>query len=176
MPTSSQDLFTTEQVVDLLGLRPRDKWRVIKFAESKEYDITPARVMGKGLGSRRLYDVENICQIGVALALLEAGLRPSVIGMALRRVGKAARKLKTEKSLSQLFVVLIVEQRLGELLSNYRVLKADFIEEGYSHSPEYILGQLQNSEGHENYAVLFVPIGSVFTRIKRKLKEMNASD
>lgn len=175
MSNFSQDLFTTEQVIELLGLKPKDKWRVIKFAESKEYEIKPARIMGKGLGSRRLYDVENVCQIAVALSLLEAGLRPPVIGDAIERLGRMAQKLKA-KSLSRLFVVMTLEQQFGSLLSTSRFVSVEFVEEGYKYSPDSILGQLPNSSGHENYAVLFVPIGSVFSGIKRKLREMKASE
>ena len=175
MANTSQELFTTEQVVELLGLKPKDKWRVIKFAESKEYDISPARVMGKGLGSRRLYDLENVCQIALALALLEAGLRPPVIGDSLERLGKMAHQLKNAKRLSRLFIVVTLEQRFGSLLSAHRFLNVEFVEDGYKWSHDDILGQLPNISGHENYSVLFVPIGSVFSRIKRGLEETKGS-
>ena len=35
-------VFTTEQVAALVGLPEKDKWRVIKFAQSEEYGIQPS--------------------------------------------------------------------------------------------------------------------------------------
>ena len=166
MMKASEQFFTTEQVVELLGLKPKDKWRIIKFAESKEYGIEPALVMGKGLGSRRLYNLENVCQIAVALALLEAGLRPAVIGEALARLGhKIIGRFENRKTPGFLFVALALEQQFGSLLSKKRFLHVDLTEQGYP--PESI-----SDEYGENYAVLFVPVQEMFDRIHKGLETM----
>ena len=171
---TSKEFFTTEQVVELLGLKAKDKWRIIKFVEGKEYGIEPAMVMGKGLGSRRLYDLENVCQIAVALALLEAGLRPAVIGEALRRLGSMAHQLRDEDSLKNLYVLITLEQRFGRLLSKNRFVLSEFT--NHFLTPEVIDQETLPTMRTGKFAVLYVPIESLFRGIKRKIELMKSSE
>ncbi len=92
-------VFTTEELTTLLGLDPKkDKWRVVRFAESREYKIVPSIKLASGSGSRRLrYDLENVCEFALALHLLQTGLRSYVIGdviQQLRKKGKLTRTLQ----------------------------------------------------------------------------------
>ena len=171
---TSKEFFTTEQVVQLLGLKPKDKWRIIKFVEGKEYGIEPAMIMGKGLGSRRLYDLENVCQIAVALALLEAGLRPAVIGDALHRLGNMAYQLRHEENLKNLYVLIALEQRFGRLLSKSRFILSEFTNQFYT--PEVINEESLPMMNTGDFAVLYVPIESLFRGIKQRLELMKGSE
>ena len=174
MTRATKKLFTTEQVVELLGLKSKDKWRVIKFAESKEYGIEPAVVMGEGLGSRRFYDMENVCQIAVALALLEGfatcGHRRSHSSTWARH-HLAVQKTETRWTP---ICMMVLEQQFGSLLSKSRFLSVDFTDRGYT--PESILDHYEDTllSGSE-YAVLFIPIDSMFRGIRKRssaLKEV----
>ncbi len=168
---TSKEFFTTEQVVELLGLKPKDKWRIIKFVEGKEYGIEPAMVMGKGLGSRRLYNLENVCEIAVALALLEAGLRPAVIGDALARLPRMADYLK--EPAHSLYIVMALERQFGRLLSKSRLMTIDITTVAYS--PDAV-GEEFRSMTTGEFAVLYVPIGFLFSGIKQRLEQMRASE
>ena len=100
MAAKSLYVFTTDELTTLLGLDPKkDKWRVVKFAESREYKIVPSIKLASGSGSRRLYDLENVCEFALALHLLQVGLRSQVIGNAiqkLRKKGKLSSKLQMD--------------------------------------------------------------------------------
>jgi len=76
-------VFTTEQIAKLLLLKP---WRVVRFAEVKDFGITPHYGVPDGPGSRRLYDIENLCEIALAAWLLEAGLQVKAIGQVLAQL------------------------------------------------------------------------------------------
>ena len=76
-------IFSTEKVARLLEL---PDWRVVRFAQKKEYGITPRYAEAEGTGSRRLYDLENVCEMALASALVEAGLRIQVIGRVVKQV------------------------------------------------------------------------------------------
>lgn len=171
---TSKEFFTTEQVVELLGLKPKDKWRIIKFVEGKEYGIEPAMVMGKGLGSRRLYNLENVCEIAVALAFLEAGLRPAVIGEVLPRLPRMENKLR-EEHVRDLHVIAAFEQRFGRLLNKSRLVSVDLTTTLYS--PEAVRESLWESYREMStgdFAILYIPIGSLFSGISGRLERMKA--
>src|SRR5690348_12885377 len=92
-------IFTTEIAAEMFGLEP---WRVTKFVQSKEYGIQPSLAQAKGSGSRRLYSTEDICQIGLALRLLETGLRSKAIG-------KIIRQIQAREKLTQRFLETAIE-------------------------------------------------------------------
>jgi DNA-binding transcriptional MerR regulator len=85
--TSSEEMdakvFTTEKIARLLFL---PEWRVVRFAQVKDYRITPHYGVAAGPGSRRLYSLENVCEIALAWWLLQAGLQVKAIGHVLEHV------------------------------------------------------------------------------------------
>jgi hypothetical protein len=81
-------IFTTEKIARLLNM---PEWRVIRFAQIKTYGITPALANAAGSGSRRLYNLENLCEMAVAYWLVQAGLRVEVIGRALKKLRQQER-------------------------------------------------------------------------------------
>src|ERR1700730_14111829 len=82
LPMDSR-IFTTEKVARILEA---PEWRVVRFAQMVAYGIKPAFAEASGPGSRRLYNLENVCEIALALWLTQAGLRVEVIGRALKKV------------------------------------------------------------------------------------------
>ena len=78
-------VFTTEKAAKVLGL---PEWRVVRLAGIKKFGITPAFGEAAGPGTRRLYNLENICELGLAVWLLEAGLRIEVVGRVLNQQRK----------------------------------------------------------------------------------------
>lgn len=157
-------VFTTEQVTGLVGLDPKkDSWRILRFAESREYGIRPSISSPRGQGSRRLYDLENVCEFALALRLLETGLRSATIGKVLRQVkGSLVAKLQTaHKSLS---LVIIRTPHTGKPLAEKRSQEVRFIEK-----IEDASGILK-SQGDDD--VLFVPVGSLFRGVKNRLEAL----
>ncbi len=76
-------IFTTEKAAKLLGL---PEWRIVRSVQMKAFGISPAFADAEGPGSRRLYDLENVCEFALASWLLQAGLRTDVIGRVLKKV------------------------------------------------------------------------------------------
>jgi DNA-binding transcriptional MerR regulator len=164
------DYFTTEQVATLLGLKSKEKWRVIKFVEGKEYGITPALISGSGPGSRRLYNLENVCEIALALEFLEAGLRPAVIGEVLERLRKKAKlsqKLIAEQREGQSMAVLVAfEPKIGKLLKQSRIHAVEFADNARAVFAE-VEGEMKRSPGPR---LFLISIGSTFRAIKERLR------
>lgn len=171
------DYFTTEQVAEILGLKPREKWRVIKFVEGREYGIKPALVTSSGPGSRRLYSLENVCEIALALEFLEAGLRPAVIGEALaqlRQKGKVSQKLLTEQHEGRRMSVLVAfEPKIGKLLKQSRVRSVDFSDNG-----EAFLKSVLNKKGETSPGprILLITLASTLRAIKERLERFKKGE
>ncbi len=121
-------VFTTEKVARILGV---PEWRVVRFAQIKKYGITPAYGQAAGSGSRRLYNVENVCEMALASWLTEAGLRIEVIARVLTQVrnqGGLARYLDEKWEQETLHTYLaIVRKPKGKPTSKVMGQDAVFI-------------------------------------------------
>src|ERR1700730_6221241 len=82
LPMDSR-IFTTEKVAKILEL---PEWRVVRFAQIDAYGIKPAFGDAAGPGARRLYNLENVCEIALASWLTQAGLRVEVVGRVLKKL------------------------------------------------------------------------------------------
>jgi DNA-binding transcriptional MerR regulator len=152
-------IFTTEKAARVLEL---PEWRVVRFAQIKKYGITPAYSEAAGPGSRRLYDLENVCEIALASWLTQAGLRIEVVGRVLK-------KLRNQGSLSH-YLKLPWEKAMGTYLGVIRAPK------GQKTNQEVVLIQswehLENIFRRDPYAsALVIPIGSQFKLLDRRLSE-----
>src|SRR5690348_14530762 len=148
-------IFTTEIAAEILGLEP---WRVTKFVQSKEYGIKPSLAQAKGSGSRRLYSAEDICQIGLALRLLETGLRSKAIGKIIRQVqakGKLSRRLLLPDRGRDLYLAIYRTPQMGRLLDESRSQSVEFISK-----PDEILPRLSS---HAEDDVILVPLTSLIS-------------
>ena len=166
------DYFTTEQVATLLGLKPKEKWRVIKFVEGKEYGIRPAFIPSSGPGSRRLYNLENVCEIALALEFLEAGLRPAVVGEALERLRKnckLSQKLITEQREGRRMSVLVAfEPKIGKLLKKQSRIRAVALSDNAEAVFSEVQEEMKQSPGPR---FLLIAITSTFRAIKERLEQ-----
>jgi hypothetical protein len=174
--------FTTERVAEILGLGPDDKWRITKFVKSREYGIEPAIIVGSGPGSRRLYNVENVCEIALSLRLLETGLRPKVIGQVLKELGREGRlseNLKGEWDRARaLYLCILVSPQTGKPLDASRIRYVDFFE-GFTEIGTTIEKIAQGLIGKGlpkrfvdvlvNFDVLLVAVGLMFYEINERL-------
>lgn len=171
MAARSLQVFTTDELTILLGLDPKkDKWRVVKFAESREYKIVPSIKLASGSGSRRLYDLENVCEFALALRLLETGLRSQVIGKTiqqLRKRGRLSTKLEMEDSeLENLKLVMVRDPNPGSLLKKDRNQVVAF-REGGEKLTEFIAKGFSNALN--GFDMILVPMGPTFLELKRRL-------
>jgi hypothetical protein len=176
MVARGPQVFTTDQLTALLGLDPkRDKWRVIKFAESREYNIKPSISAASGSGSRRLYGVDNVCEFALALRLLETGLRSKVIGRAIRQLrkrGKLSAKIEMEDSeLENLKLVIARIPDPGKPLNETREQEVNF-RKGVE-SLTGLIGKAFRDPINE-FDMILVPIGSTFLGLKKRLAQLRA--
>jgi DNA-binding transcriptional MerR regulator len=176
MVSPKNEFFTTEQVAGLLGLTRKDKWRVVKFAESREYGIQPSVTAGSGPGSRRLYDIEDVCRIAVALRLLETGLRPKVIGEIIGklRTGKErlSSRLTTKKEVPQsLYLAISRQPRIGKPLKEERFQFVDLVER--ISEIEDLLDEIEEHFGKRpDCDLLIVSLGRNFQEISENLRSI----
>lgn len=176
MVARTLQVFTTEQLTRLLGLDPKkDKWRVTKFAESREYSIEPSISEASGSGSRRLYDVENACELALALRMLETGLRSRVIGRAIRQLrkrGKLNTKLEMEDSvLENLKLVIARVPEPGKPLNETRHQVVNF-RQGIENLTDLIRKTFRDP--NNEYDMILVPMGSTFLNLKHRLAQLRA--
>jgi hypothetical protein len=155
---ANPQVFSTEQVAGLIGLDPKkDSWRILKFAESREYGIQPSISSPRGSGSRRLYDLGNVCEFALALRLLETGMRSAAIGKVLKQVkGKLVARLQTaEKSL---YLVIIRTPHPGKPLAEKRPQEVRFAED--------IGAATKILKSRRDDDVLFIPVGSMLRGLR----------
>lgn len=176
MAARSLQVFTTEELTTLLGLDPKkDKRRVIKFAESREYGIVPSIKLASGSGSRRLYDLENVCEFALALHLLRTGLRSQVIGQVirdLRKKEKLSAKLELVGTrLQKLKLLMARESEPPRPPSKNRDRLISF-QEGGDDLSDIIASTFCNSIGAPD--LLLIPIGQTFSDLKDRLYRLRS--
>jgi hypothetical protein len=162
----SQDfppIFRADHVARMIGLPQKDKWRIAKFVQSPEYGIRPTLADAEGSGSRRLYDLENVCEIALALRVLETGLRPMVIGKVIRQLrkkGALSEKLDSEgKGTEKLFLVVVRMPQPGKPLDEKREQLVEWVNE--------IEKVERIREQHLGSDLILVPVGSLFVELSR---------
>ena len=170
-----QKLLTTADVAEILAM---PHWRVIKFVQGKEYGIKPAFATGKGSGSRRLYDVENVCELAVAVRLLETGLRSKVIGKVIKQLHRVGKKLSAKLKLGdgdllKLNLTIIREPRTGQPLDETGFQWVGFLE-GPEHAVLFISEDEQMPEGRILSDIIFVPLGPWFLELKNRLGKIGS--
>jgi DNA-binding transcriptional MerR regulator len=160
--------FSTEQVAALVGLDPKkDKWRVIKFAQSDEYGIRPSVRQAAGSGSRRLYSVADVCEIALALRLLETGLRSMVIGRVIRQLrtrGELSERVHhgggdSEKE----FLAILRKPQTGKPLDENREQIVEWV------------GDAEQAEGirrqNPTCDLILVPVGALFVALSQAVEK-----
>ena len=80
---SRAELYGTSQVAEILNI---PEWRVKNFSEGEAYRLPPAKQVGRGRGSRRLYEWTDIHRILIANELVEMGFSPETVGQAVREI------------------------------------------------------------------------------------------
>jgi hypothetical protein len=176
MATRSLQVFTTEELTTLLGLDPKkDKRRVIKFAESREYGIVPSIKLASGSGSRRLYDLENVCEFALALHLLRTGLRSQIIGEAIRELRKKERlSAKLElvgTGLQKLKLLIARDSEPGRPPNKNRDRMISF-QNGGNDLSEIIGKTFCNSIGGPD--LILIPVGRTFSNLKDMLYRLRS--
>ena len=78
-----QSLYGTKQVADILQV---PEWRVKNFSQGEAYRLPPSIQLGRGRGSRRLYDWKDVCRIAIANNMTNLGLAPEAVGKAIKEI------------------------------------------------------------------------------------------
>jgi DNA-binding transcriptional MerR regulator len=155
-------VFTTEKAAQVLGI-PGQGWRIIKFANGKEYGITPSFASAEGSGSRRLYDLENVCQIGLALRLLEAGLRPKAIGKIIRQLC-AKERISSRLEQPETFLAVFRTPQMGKPLDEKRHQLPQLLA---TRKEAYRLADKRPEDD-----LILVPLSSLFRDMASRLKDI----
>jgi hypothetical protein len=150
-------IFTTEKIAQILQL---PEWRVVRFAQIKSYGIKPAFGDASGPGSRRLYDLENVCEMALISWLLNAGFRGELIGRVLREVrdhGGLSFLLKEPFSKAKDQHLGIIRRPKGKITGQHVV---------------FVRGweQLENIFARDsNTSLLIIPVGRRFQDLAREV-------
>jgi len=162
-----QQVFTTEKIARIAGL---PEWRVVRFAQNPGFGITPAFGNAAGPGSRRLYNLENVCQIVLASWLLQAGLRVEVIGRVLKQVrkqGDLKHRLKQPTEKAKDVYLGVIRTPKGKIAEQEAV---------FIHSWEHLQSIFERTW---DTSVLVIPIGLRFIvlgNVLDKLTEMEQEE
>jgi DNA-binding transcriptional MerR regulator len=78
MPT-----YGTGMAAEILGL---PIWRLQRFIDSRQYNISPSGQLGEGRGSRRVFTREDLRRISLANWLLTDGFATQFVGSVVRQV------------------------------------------------------------------------------------------
>jgi DNA-binding transcriptional MerR regulator len=76
--------FSTGTVAEILGLQV---WRLQKFLDSPQYQLSASGQLGEGKGSRRWFTTEDVYRIGIAAFLAKDGFNPKLIAQILQSFG-----------------------------------------------------------------------------------------
>jgi hypothetical protein len=165
MSSGVPKIFFTADIAAVLNV---PEWRILKFAQGREYQITPSQNAAEGSGSRRVYDIENVCEMALALRLLDAGLGARAIGEILDRLKnkekvRLSSKLElSDSNLAGLYLAVFRSPRKGKYFFSSRGRDVFFVSD---------LGEanVEQSErpGHD---LLLVSVGATFQKLVKRLK------
>jgi hypothetical protein len=75
--------FGTGAAAEILGV---PIWRLQKFLDSKQYNLSPTGKLGHGRGSRRVFSMEDLHRIALATWLVRDGFAPQFVGAVVERL------------------------------------------------------------------------------------------
>lgn len=75
--------FGTGEVAQILGL---PIWRVQKFLDSPQYNLSPEWQLGSGPGSRRVFTRDDIVRIAITVQMLQDGFAVKSVGSILEGI------------------------------------------------------------------------------------------
>jgi DNA-binding transcriptional MerR regulator len=75
--------FGTGEAAEILDV---PIWRLQKFLDSKQYNLSPAGKLGHGRGSRRVFSEEDLHRIALATWLVKDGFAPQFVGAVVRQI------------------------------------------------------------------------------------------
>src|SRR5882724_11499438 len=78
--------FGTGEVAEILGV---PIWRVQKFLDSPEYNLSSEGKLGQGHGSRRVFTSDDILRIAIAARMVEDGFGAKFVGSVLEQIEDA---------------------------------------------------------------------------------------
>jgi hypothetical protein len=165
MPSDLPEIFVTAQIAKLLHV---PEWRIIKFVGGKDYRITPALSNASGSGTRRLYNLENVCELALAWWLFQMGLRSDVVGWVLHQVRNEQQLKRTldmdEQSARLFYLAVIRTERKGAYLVPHQ-------EVAFAQNHDQLQNLLIASSGALGFVLL--PIGMKFMKLKRSLEKLS---
>jgi hypothetical protein len=162
-PAPRRDVFFTSDIAKVLGV---PEWRVMKFVDSKDYPIKPAHSPASGSGSRRIYNLENVCEFALALRLLESGLRSLDIGRVIRELRQKEKLSSRLDETKRLYLAIVRKPRLFSPHGIPRRQELSFVR-----GSEEISEILKKRRDH---ALILVPLGSMFRKLDQNLRKLEA--
>jgi DNA-binding transcriptional MerR regulator len=167
MSSRFPNIFFTADIATLLKIA---EWRVIKFAQGAEYQIAPSHSDAAGSGTRRVYDIEDVCQIALALRLLDSGLGAKAIGeiiARLRQTGKLSEKLTLPKrELKNLYLAVIRLRRTGKGYFGNRTRDAFFVSD--------LVEAEMDRETRPPNDLMLISVGSIFSQLSDRLGKLQS--
>jgi hypothetical protein len=82
-PAPALATFGTGEVAEVLEI---PIWRLQKFLDSPQYQLSAEGKLGEGLGSRRVFKREDIYRIAIAKHLVQDGLVAKFVGALLEQI------------------------------------------------------------------------------------------
>jgi hypothetical protein len=82
-PAPQIPAFGTGEVAQILGL---PIWRVQKFLDSPQYNLSPEGKLGSGQGSRRVFTSDDIVRIAIAVRMVQDGFAAKFVGSILEEI------------------------------------------------------------------------------------------
>jgi hypothetical protein len=75
--------FGTGEAAEILGI---PIWRLQKFVDSRQYNLSPEGKLGSGRGSRRVFTREDLHRIALASWLVRDGFAPQFVGSVVEQL------------------------------------------------------------------------------------------
>jgi hypothetical protein len=82
-PAPEISAYGTGEVAQILGL---PIWRVQKFLDSPQYNLSPDRQLGSGHGSRRVFTRDDIVRMAIAVRMVQDGFAAKFVGSILELI------------------------------------------------------------------------------------------
>jgi hypothetical protein len=121
--------FGTGQAAEILGI---PIWRLQKFLDSKQYNLSPEGKLGHGRGSRRVFSTEDLHRIALATWLVRDGFAPQFVGAVVQQIEDSDLDVYIVDEGEEIFLSLVFQRgKDGPIVRIYTPKRAATVNDAY---------------------------------------------
>lgn len=164
----SPRLFESAEVTEIVGVQPL---YLNKCIERKQYGIEASLRSGKGRGSRRLFNEEDVFGVALVWWLFESGLRSGAIQYVLNQICGGTLRSKASGASR-----VLLERKAEVLVVRREPRTVNDTDRGYPKQRVSLVDRPHASKltaDTDDASLLIIPVGNLFADLKERIRKFH---